>query len=165
MFDRKIVTKEYKFIYRSCGYAGDLDAGMINWNYTFGNRRPEGYDMFCEKFRLPGFFKDNTDLPHIQKNNLNKIIPMTEANITMLMVKHWRYVISERLAAKRNRQKELTEYVWKGPGYVDMKSTYEYSLIRIDNQIKAYRRQLKIWRDKYNLLKKQGVYTYMELIK
>jgi len=158
MFNRNIVTKNYKFVYVHNRVKNDYtDASMMREVYTFGNRCS---DMFVTKYRCEEFFQDI-----VGHKFYNDLPAFTEATITKLMCKHFDNCVKERTKVLKDTQIEANEYVWKGPGFVNATEHYKHVILRVSNQIKAYKHQRKLWKQRYNYLASQGVYTFAELMK
>jgi hypothetical protein len=161
----KNVTKTYKFIY------------MRNWSnmdvptqYVFANRQPKGYS---NKWEVSNFFhrvddftmrKYFTDKKIRRKRNfandyLNPNMPANEANITQAFVKYFTYELNvcRRRLTYLNKHADAADF--NPMGY----NVYNPNYYR--KMIKHHKHNLAIWKAKYQALKDQGVYTYLELIK
>lgn len=168
----KNVNKTYKFIYMT----------NYGWNrrdersdFVFGNRCPVGYG---NKFDMSLFFY-NSDDRSMRENFTDKKTrrinrqsfltgPANEANITLAMVKKFTYDLnqSRRRLTYLNKEFKLAETDkvkyphGVNPGHYNVFNPDYYR-----KSIKHAKENLAIWKAKYQALKDQGVYTYLELMK
>jgi hypothetical protein len=146
---------------------------MRNWRdmdtpteYVFANRQPDG---FSNKWHVSNFFHrvdDVTMRKYFTDKKIRRIRnredfltgPANEANITLAFVKYFTY----ELNVCRRRLTYLNKHAaadFNPIGY----NVYNPNYYR--KMIKQYKHNLAIWRAKYQKLKDEGVYTYLELIK
>ena len=161
----KSVTKTYKFIYTDAPrYAWQIkDRERIN--YTFGNRMPDGYDNKIDVYRFFYHVDDFTMRKHFTNKTprrgkdiefLPSNVPANEANITLAFVKYFTHQLNtcrrKLTFLNKNPNECETLYNAYNPAY--------YSAV-----IREHKANLAIWKARYEVLKAQGVYTYMELMK
>lgn len=162
MFDKRLITKTYKFIYidrTNCDYddrGAPTDYGSI---YTFGNVAPKGLntatskrkrDKFGTRWKISEFFSRSGVELSGKKN--------TEASITLAMVRHWEGKISRNIA----EQDELITAVKEKRGAYSL-HLLKLAKSRLQSQLKGYKFQLKYWQRKYKAVEKLGVYTWLAL--
>lgn len=169
----KNLTKTYKFLYISKHHYGSYDR---RHDFVIGNRMPS-YGSW-NKWNVNDFLyrvADNTMRKHFSNGKVRKIKskqylngPATEANITKALVQHFTYELNQcrRRLTYLNKEFEIakTDKV-KYPHGVNPMNYNVYNPDFFRATIKHHKENLKIWRAKYNALKDQGVYTYLELMK
>lgn len=185
MFDRKVVTKTYKFIFidrSACegeGYSYLKEAGAV---YTFGNRDPRkltkwdkkrGSTKYFQKYSVADFFTPSVNLAgEDPKHFLPSNILATEANITKAMMEKWAYEIEVVKDTISRRKTDITKLkkLAKGSSTVRLDSNVsvdisvvETSLQRDEEKLAAYKSHLKEWRGRYKDLEQKGVYMWAAL--
>lgn len=171
MFDHKIVTKEYKFVLidlDKCPESGWNTYDMTNAQYIFANKAPKYFGTRLHpgyKHRVRNFFRNTKSDYTGNKDFLGRNEPATEANLTRAMVRKLKAILKNEVLDLKQRKLALANYVHAGPGYVDMTQTMIHAIAKTENYVTSTRKQLKIWQAKYQVLKDQGVYTYLELSK
>jgi hypothetical protein len=144
-------------------------------DYVFANREPKG---FGNKWDVYSFFS-NSDDRTMRKNFTDKetrrIVredfltgPATEAAITLAFVKKLTFELNQyrRRLTYLNKQFKIAETdKVKYPHGVNPMNYNVYNPNHYRTQIKNTKENLAIWKAKYESLKEQGVYTYLELIK
>lgn len=171
------LSKTYKFIYfTNYNQYAALDKKQRT-EYTFGNRKPKG---FHRKYDVYSFFERNDDRTmrnHLQERKTRKIncvnflpknLPANEANITFAFVKMFTFRLNDcrRKLTYLTKQAKLaeTDKINFPHGFNPMNyNVYNPEYYR--TEIKHAKENLKIWKAKYQQLKDQGVYTYLELTK
>jgi len=171
MFDHKIVTKEYKFVLfdlSECPESGYNTYDTTNAQYIFANKAPKYFGTRLHaghKHRVRDFFRNKKSDYTGNKDFLGRDESATEANLTKAMLLKLKAMLKENVADLKQRKLELANYVHAGPGYVDMTHTMINAIANLENYVAGTRKRVKIWQAKYQVLKDQGVYTYLELAK
>lgn len=154
------LTKTYKFVYwNNVGYYNrDLRS-----DFTFGSRMPSNmtckynvYEWFnkCDDWTMRKWFTDSKVRRVKSKIFLSRDMPANEANITLAFVKYFTYEL--------NKCRRRLTYVNKHP---EQFKNSGHSAASYKLAVKHNRENLQIWKQRYQTLKDQGVYTYLELMK
>jgi hypothetical protein len=147
----------------------------VRTDYVFGNRQPDGYG---NKFDISLFFTNSDDFTMrkyfsdkpIRRQKRDNFLqgPANEANITLAFVKKFTFDLNNmrRRLTYLNKQFKIAETdKIKYPHGVNPMNYNVYNPDYYRRQIKHTKENLAIWKAKYESLKEQGVYTYLELIK
>lgn len=170
----KNLSKTYKFIYMN-------NYGMHNQHvrsdYVFANREPKGYGNKWDVYNYFSFTDDFTMRKNFTDKKIRRInrddflqrnMPANEANITLAFVKKLthEYNMYRRRLTYLNKQFKIAETdTVKYPHGVNPMNYNVYNPKFIAMRIKHTKENLAIWKAKYESLKEQGVYTYLELMK
>ncbi len=169
----KNITKTYKFIYMTNYGYHNQDKRT---DYVFGNRKPDGYGNKFDVYNFFHYFDDMTMRKQFTDKKVRRIRnredfltgPANEANITLAFVKKLTFDLNQlrRRLTYLNKQFKiaLTDTV-KYPHGVNPMNYNVYNPDYYRTQIKHTKENLAIWKAKYQSLKDQGVYTYLELMK
>lgn len=160
MFDRKIISKTYKFMY--------VDERGNDKVYFFANKAPKGLNCNagyfysnCYRHNIYDFFYKGHHMHFLPRNQ-----PANEANITKAMVAKLKFDISKQRKDLTERKNDLANYIAnKDNDNVWAIKSCERSIDNIQQYLDELKRTLKIWKARYQVLKDQGVYTYLELTK
>jgi hypothetical protein len=149
MFDRKILTKEYRFIYWD--YNDSLENAPKR-TYVFGNRNPNS-SQFKEK------------MPVMEFLNIPPFAPVkpTGPVITRLMVRHWSSAeenLTERIAEYREELERLDTFDRKDQTAYKI---YQQFMYNRELRLQEATIQKRIWKARYDRLNDQGVYMWDKL--
>lgn len=169
------LTKTYKFIYfRNANKYCSLDQ-YVRTDYTFGNRMPKTHTNKLDVYKFFHHFDDRTTRKNFTDKPTRKIVredfltgPATEAAITLAFVKKFTFQLNDcrRKLTYLNKEFKLAETdKIKYPHGVNPMNYNVFNPQYYRVMIKHHKANLAIWRAKYNQLKEQGVYTYLELMK
>jgi|688.fasta_scaffold163205_1 hypothetical protein len=168
----KNLSKTYKFIYMN-------NYGTHNQHkrsdFVFANREPKGYGNRWDVYNFFHHFDDRTMRDQFtdkktRKTNCEDFLsgPATEAAITLAFVKKLTFELNQyrRRLTYLNKQFKIAETdTVKYPHGVNPMHYNVYNPNFYRMQIKHTKENLAIWKAKYESLKEQGVYTYLELMK
>lgn len=168
----KNVTKTYKFIYMN-NYGTHNQ--YLRSDFVFANREPKGYGNKWDVYSFFHYFDDTTMREQftdkkIRKTNREDFLvgPATEAAITLAFVKKLTFDLNQmrrRLTYLNKLYKIAETDKVRFPHGVNPMNYNVYNPKFYSMQIKHDKENLAIWKAKYQALKDQGVYTYLELMK
>jgi len=171
----KNLTKTYKFIYMNNYSYHNRDNRS---DYVFANREPKGYGNKWNVYNFFHWFDDMTMRKQFTDKKVRRIknredflssdMPANEANITLAFVKKFTYELNQlrRRLTYLNKQFKIAQTdTVKYPHGVNPMNYNVYNPDHYRTQIKHTKENLAIWRQKYQKLKDQGMYTYLELIR
>lgn len=159
------VNKTYKFIYNDAPrYAWQISERQ-RINYTFGNRMPDGYRNKSDVYNFFYHVDDFIMRKHFSNKNVRRAkdieflprnLAANEANITLAFVKYFTHQLN-------SCRRKLT-FLNKNPNECDTRYN-AYNPAYYSDVIREHKANLAIWKARYEVLKSQGVYTYLELVK
>lgn len=144
-------------------------------DYVFANRKPKGYGNKWDVYNFFHFFDDSYMREQFTDKKIRRIQredflsgPATEAAITLAFVKKLTYELNQyrRRLTYLNKLFKIAETdEVRFPHGVNPMNYNVYNPKFHSMRIKHTKENLAIWRAKYQALKDQGVYTYLELMK